>query len=158
MLVCGLADKMVCKLTDKCLWHSRELNNVFGDGNMNFDKFKDEHSCNKFCSYYGLQPFSSESESGLKDPTSACLPSESKGAGSSFPKNSTGFDPAWKGKGKAKVDDDDPSWEGKGKDKADNNADDIVDVDHWHWQKGKDRYAASTSAAGGYTKGMDLSP
>ena len=30
------------------VWHSRELNNVFGDGNMNFDKFKEEHHCNKF--------------------------------------------------------------------------------------------------------------
>jgi hypothetical protein len=107
---------------------------------MNFEKFKEEHCCNKFCSYYGLEPFSSESETGRGDPISPGPLSKSNGSGNSFPKNPMGFDQAWKGKGKAKatvdIDDDD---------------DDIVVVEH-------DHNAASTSAAGGYTKRMDLSP
>ena len=113
------------------VWHSRELNNVFGDGNMNFDKFKEEHCCNKFCSYYGLQPFSLET-SRVKDAPTSPGPL-SKFEGNSFPKNPMGFDIS-------------SSWNGGVAD----DIDDIADIE----QKGKD--AART--AGGYTKWMDLSP
>lgn len=126
----------------------RELNNVFGDGNINFDEFKDEHRCNKFCSYYRLQPFSPET--GLRDaPTSLHPLPESEG--NSSPKNTIRFDKATKGKGRAEpeVDDSDnfgSSWnEGV--------ANKIFDVE----QKWRDAGASTSTVLGGYTKGMDLS-
>jgi hypothetical protein len=96
---------------------------------MNLDKFKDEHCCNDFCSYYGLQPFSPET--GLKDdPTSE---------GKSFLKNPIGFDRATKGKGGLSL-----MTTILNRDRSD---DDFVDIE----QKWKDG-AASTSTEGGYTK------
>jgi hypothetical protein len=126
------------------LSHSRELNDVFGEGNMNFDKFKDEHCCNEFCSYYGLQPFSPETGlTGRDTPTSE---------GNSLLKNPIEFDQATKGKGRAEpeVDDDyvSPSWE-RGV------ADDFKFSNFE--QKWTRKDAASTSTEGGYTKGMVFS-
>lgn len=104
---------------------------------MNFDKFEDEHCCNNFCSYYGLQPFSPETHTRLEDaPTSE---------GSSFVKNK-----AWKGKGRAEpevdVDYVNSSWNG-------GVAKDFVNIE----PKRKDYEGAGTSTAGGFTKRMDLS-
>ncbi|KAF8164945.1 hypothetical protein B0H34DRAFT_628755, partial [Crassisporium funariophilum] len=30
---------------------------IFGEGNLNHDMFEEEHDCNKFCKYFGLEPF-----------------------------------------------------------------------------------------------------
>lgn len=120
------------------VWESRELKDVFGDGNMNFDKFKDEHCCNNFCTYYGLQPFSPE----------RCLQNTPTSESSSFQKKTIGFDHAMKGKGRAEPEPDDDnissSWNG-------GVPNDFVDIEQKRFN------AASTSTAGGYTKGMDLS-
>ena len=95
---------------------------------MNFDKFKDEHCCNIFCTYYGLQPFSAET--GLKiTPTS-----EGNSMGLGQARN-------LKGKGRAEPDIDD-------------------DYVSSSWNRGvaiANDSASTSAAAGGYTKGMDLS-
>ena len=126
----------------------RELNNVFMDRNINFDEFKDEHCCKKFCSYYRFQPFSLET--GLRDaPTSLHPLPESEG--NSSLKNTIRFNKATKGKGRAEpeVDNSDnfgSSWN-KGVVKK------IFDVE----QKWRDASASTSTVLGGYTKGMDLS-
>ena len=30
---------------------------IFADGNTNFTSFRAEHMCNRFCNWYGLEPF-----------------------------------------------------------------------------------------------------
>ena len=137
--------------------HFREIENVFGDGNINFDEFKNEHRCNKFCSYYGLQPFSPKT--GFRDaPTSLAL-SESKSQGNSCKNPSVGFDnspvKATKGKRRADPEVDDDENFGSSWNRGHGVADEMVGVQvEQNWRDA----GASTSTAGGYTKGMDLSP
>jgi hypothetical protein len=35
---------------------------IFADGNTNFTSFCAEHMCNRFCDWYGLEPFAPASE------------------------------------------------------------------------------------------------
>jgi hypothetical protein len=39
-------------------WLNRTLGKgIFGEGNVGFNTFEEEHECNLFCEYYGLKPF-----------------------------------------------------------------------------------------------------
>jgi len=54
--VSGLA--FIIQLISNPNFHASELGKgIFGEGNVGFESFEQEHDCNPFCRYFGLDPF-----------------------------------------------------------------------------------------------------
>ena len=45
--------------SNKILYASELEKGIFGEGNVGFESFEEEHECNLFCQYFGLEPFAS---------------------------------------------------------------------------------------------------